>query len=595
MDFFAKKKLADNMSRSGKNKPEVKNNKNGKLISIVRPYRGIVIVMIIMALAGNAINLFIPKIIAQGIDAFSANRFNASSIVIEFLAAAFGIFIFTFAQSVIQTFTSERVAKDIRSKLSNKLSQQSYTFILKSNPSRLLTNLTTDTDSVKMFISMALVTIISSFFVIAGATALLMSINWRLALTVIAIVPVIAMTFFIVFRKVRVLFRRSRELIDWLNRIITESIMGSALIRVLNSQQPESVKFLEANLESKNVGLAIVRLFSTLIPVIMFVSNLAVVTILALGGHYVVMGTLSLGNFAAFNSYLIMLIFPIMMIGFMSNLIASASASYGRIQVVMNAPPSEEAGFIESDIRGDLVLKNICLSYGEKPILKNISFTVKEGSRTAIIGPTAAGKSQLLYLLTNILPPDSGSIEIDGVDIEKYSREKFHGQVGFVFQDSVIFNMSLRENIAFNEEVTEESMKKAIETAELKEFIERLPEKLNTIVSERGASLSGGQKQRIMLARALALNPSILLLDDFTSRVDRQTENKILCNLQNNYPEMTLVSVTQKIAPVRHFEQIVLLMEGEIVAAGTHKELLNISPEYNQIYSSQRSTRHYEL
>ncbi|HKK43683.1 MAG TPA: ABC transporter ATP-binding protein [Bacteroidales bacterium] len=583
------------MSRSGKNKPEVKNNKNGKLISIVRPYRGIVIVMIIMALAGNAINLFIPKIIAQGIDAFSANRFNASSIVIEFLAAAFGIFIFTFAQSVIQTFTSERVAKDIRSKLSNKLSQQSYTFILKSNPSRLLTNLTTDTDSVKMFISMALVTIISSFFVIAGATALLMSINWRLALTVIAIVPVIAMTFFIVFRKVRVLFRRSRELIDWLNRIITESIMGSALIRVLNSQQPESVKFLEANLESKNVGLAIVRLFSTLIPVIMFVSNLAVVTILALGGHYVVMGTLSLGNFAAFNSYLIMLIFPIMMIGFMSNLIASASASYGRIQVVMNAPPSEEAGFIESDIRGDLVLKNICLSYGEKPILKNISFTVKEGSRTAIIGPTAAGKSQLLYLLTNILPPDSGSIEIDGVDIEKYSREKFHGQVGFVFQDSVIFNMSLRENIAFNEEVTEESMKKAIETAELKEFIERLPEKLNTIVSERGASLSGGQKQRIMLARALALNPSILLLDDFTSRVDRQTENKILCNLQNNYPEMTLVSVTQKIAPVRHFEQIVLLMEGEIVAAGTHKELLNISPEYNQIYSSQRSTRHYEL
>ncbi len=583
------------MSRSGKDKPEVRNNKNGKLISIVKPYRGIVIVMIIMALAANAINLFIPKIIAQGIDAFSAHRFNASSIVIEFLAAAFGIFIFTFAQSVIQTLTSERVAKDIRSKLSNKLSQQSYTFILKSNPARLLTNLTTDTDSVKMFISMALVTIISSFFVIAGATALLMSINWRLALTVIAIVPVIAMTFFIVFRKVRVLFRRSRELIDWLNRIINESIMGSALIRVLNSQQPESVKFLEANLESRNVGLAIVRLFSTLIPVIMFVSNLAVVTILALGGHYVVMGTLSLGNFAAFNSYLIMLIFPIMMIGFMSNLIASASASYGRIQVVLNAAPTEEAGFIESDISGDLVLKNISLSYGEKPILKNISFTVKGGSKTAIIGPTAAGKSQLLYLLTNILPPDSGSIAIDGVDIEKYSREKFHGQVGFVFQDSVIFNMSLRENIAFNENVTEDSMRKAIETAELKEFIDRLPDRLDTIVSERGASLSGGQKQRIMLARALALNPRILLLDDFTSRVDRQTENKILCNLQNNYPGMTLVSVTQKIAPVRHFEQIILLMEGEIVAAGTHKELLEMSPEYNQIYSSQRSTQHYEL
>ena len=143
--------------------------------------------------------------------------------------------------------------------------------------------------------------------------------------------------------------------------------------------------------------------------------------------------------------------------------------------------------------------------------------------------------------------------------------------------------------------VTEEALRKAIETAELADFIESLPEKLDTIVSERGTSLSGGQKQRIMLARALALNPRILLLDDFTSRVDRKTENKILCNIQNNYPEMTLLSVTQKIAPVRHFDQIILLMEGEIIAAGKHKVLLESSPEYIQIYSSQRSTHHYEL
>jgi ATP-binding cassette subfamily B protein len=167
--------------------------------------------------------------------------------------------------------------------------------------------------------------------------------------------------------------------------------------------------------------------------------------------------------------------------------------------------------------------------------------------------------------------------------------------MGFVFQDSVIFNMSLRENIAFNDTVKEEFLRKAIETAELTEFIESLPEKLETIVSERGTSLSGGQKQRIMLARALALNPRILLLDDFTSRVDRKTENKILCNIQNNYPGMTLLSVTQKIAPVRNFDQIILLMEGEIIASGKHNYLKESSPEYIQIYSSQRSTHHYEL
>jgi ATP-binding cassette, subfamily B, bacterial len=228
-------------------------------------------------------------------------------------------------------------------------------------------------------------------------------------------------------------------------------------------------------------------------------------------------------------------------------------------------------------------------------VLKNISFSVSAGSKTAIIGPTAAGKSQLLYLLTNLIPPTAGTIEIDGISIGNYSREVFHKQIGFVFQDSVIFNMSLRENIAFNEAVTEESLMKAIETAELTDFIDSLPEKLDTIVSERGTSLSGGQKQRIMLARALALNPRILLLDDFTSRVDRKTENKILCNIENKYPELTLLSVTQKIAPVRHFDQIILLMEGEIIATGTHKDLQESSPEYIQIYSSQKSTHHYEL
>ena len=582
------------MDRSGK-KPESGMEKRAGLFGVLKPYLGIVIILIIMALAGSAINLFIPKIIARGIDAFSANRFEPGIVIAEFLAAAAGIFVFTFFQGVLQTLTAERVAKDLRTKMAEKLSGQTYSFIIRSNPSKLLTNMTSDMDSVKMFVAQAFVTIISSLFVIIGASVLLLMINWKLAIAVLLIIPVIAISFFIVFRKVRVIFKKSREVIDALNRIINESILGAALIRILNSQQPENQKFLEKNMESRDLGLSIVRLFSVLIPIIMFVSNVAVVIILALGGHFVVAGSLSLGNFAAFNSYLIMLIFPVMMIGFMSNIIASATASYGRINQVLDEPPPTESGTVSSGIRGDISLKNISLSYGRKPVLKNISFSVKAGSRTAIIGPTAAGKSQLLLLLANIVSADSGFLEFDGISTEKYSREVFHSQVGFVFQESIIFNMKLRENIAFSDNVTEESLQKAIETAELTDFIESLPEKLDTVVAERGTSLSGGQKQRIMLARALAINPKILLLDDFTSRVDRQTENKILCNIRNNYPEMTLLSVTQKIAPVKHYDQIILLMEGEIVASGKHKDLLESSPEYIQIYNSQRSTHHYEL
>ena len=573
------------------------NKKTSKpgIFSLLKPYSGMVTILIIMALLGSGINMFIPKIIAHGIVSFSANKYNLRSVIFQFLLASSSIFVFTFLQNIIQTYASERVGKDLRSRLSDKISQQSYVFVLKSNPSKLLTNLTSDIDSVKMFVSMAFVTIISSVFVIAGTSVLLIQINWKLALAVISIVPVIGGAFFIVLKKVRVLFKKGREVIDSLNRIINESIMGSALIRVLNSQQPESMKFLETNLVSRNLGLSILRLFATLIPVIMFVSNMAIVTILALGGHFVVAGTMSLGNFAAFNSYLLLLIFPILMIGFMSNIIAQASASYSRINDVMEAKAEDKSGTIDSKIKGDIVLKDVSLFYGDKPVLRNISFSIKAGSKTAIIGPTAAGKSQLLYLLTNLISPDSGLIEFDGVPMDNYTKEMFHSQIGFVFQDSVIFNMSLRENIAFNDKVTNESLEKAIATAELDDFIESLPQKLDTIVSERGTSLSGGQKQRIMLARALAINPNILLLDDFTSRVDKKTENKILCNLENNYPGLTLISVTQKIAPVRHFEQIILLMEGEVIATGTHKELKESSPEYIQIYSSQRSTHHYEL
>lgn len=582
--------MATSDMRSAKNK-----NSRPGIFSLLKPYSGIVTLLIIMALLGSSTNMLIPKIIAHGIDTFSAGHFDTRSVVTLFLVAAAGIFIFSFLQNIFQTYASERVAKDMRSRLSAKISSQNFTYIIKSNPSKLLTNLTSDIDSIKMFVSMAFVNIISSVFIISGTAVLLILINWKLALTVIAIVPLIAVTFFIVMRKVRTLFKRSRENIDMLNKIINESIMGSALIRVLNSQQPESVKFLEANSVSLNIGLSIVRLFSTLIPVIMFVANLATVTILAMGGHFVVAGTMTLGNFAAFNSYLILLIFPIMMIGFMSNIIASASASYARINEVLDAPATDESGTVETNITGDIEVKNVSLFFGDKPVLKNISFSVKAGSKTAIIGPTAAGKSQLLYLLTGLIAPDSGSIEFDGVRIDNYTKALFHSQIGFVFQDSVIFNMSLRENIAFSNKVTDESLNKAISTAELSDFIDSLPQGLDTVVSERGTSLSGGQKQRIMLARALAINPKVLLLDDFTSRVDRQTENKILCSLENNYPQLTLISVTQKIAPVRHFEQIILLMEGEIIATGKHKDLKESSPEYAQIYSSQKSTHHYEL
>lgn len=571
-----------------------KTKKKANIMDVLKPYKGMISALLLLAILSNALNLVIPKIIQFGIDDYAKGTFKMGTIIKWFALAAGAIFILTYFQSILQTFVSEKVARNLREKLAAKISMQDFQYIQKATSAKLLTNLTSDVDAIKMFVSQAIVSIVSSIVLIIGASILLLNINWRLGLMVLLIIPIIAITFFIIFKKVKTLFKKTQEVIDWLNKVINESILGATLIRVLNAQYAEQNKFMDANTEAKNLGLSILRLFATLIPIIVLTSNLARLTVLAVGGHFVINSRMTLGEFAAFNSYIAILIFPIIMIGFMSNVIARASASYQRIHATLEAPDLIDNGTTKSTLQGNIKVENVDVSYGENPALKNISFDIKAGTRNAIIGPTAAGKTQLLYLLTTLIQPGSGEILYDGIDINKYDKGSLLSQIGLVFQDSIIFNTTLRENIAFNSEVTESDFKKAVATAELNDFIKTLPDGLDTMVSERGTSLSGGQKQRIMLARALAINPSILLLDDFTARVDTLTEQKISDNLEVNYPGITLISVTQKIEPIKDYDQIIVLMEGELIAKGQNDYLINHSPEYVQIYQSQKSTTDIE-
>jgi len=551
--------------------------------------------LVVLTIAGNGLNLVVPKLISHAIDAYTERTFVLSTTVLQFFAVAFFVFALTYFQSIAQTYASERVAKDLRTRLAGKIALQTYSSVEKLTPAKLLTNLTSDVDGVKLFVSQAVASIISSLFLIVGSSILLLTINWRLGLSVLGVIPVIGGTFYFALKKVRVLFKRGQEAIDWLNRVINESILGATLIRILNSEDLEYRKFKLANTEAKEVGLNILRIMSGMIPAITLAVNLATIIILLLGGSFVIAGSMSLGDFTAFNTYLAILIFPIILLGFMSNVIAQASASYMRLSAVLMAPQEEKTGTLRPALRGDLAMSNVSLAFGEKEVLKKVSFEALGGTTTAIIGPTAAGKTQMLYVLIGLLRPTSGTVTYDGEPLDAYDKEALHRQVGFVFQDSVLFNLTLRENIAFSEAISEEDMDRAIAAAELQDFIGTLPQGLDTIVSERGTSLSGGQKQRVMLARALALNPRVLLLDDFTARVDATTERAILGNIQEKYPGITLISVTQKIASVENYDRIILLMEGEVLATGTHRQLMETSPEYVQIYDSQRSTSHYEV
>lgn len=569
--------------------------KTPKLTDLLKQYAWLTVVMVLLGFLTNGLNLFLPRVISDGIDIYSNTNMISTFVVWQFLWLSIGTFVFAYLQSVAQTYTSEKVAHDLRNKIIEKISKQDYMYIQKVTAGKLLTNLTSDVDNIKGFVGQAVVTIISSIFLVLGAAVLMLMLNWKLGLSVLVTLPLITLTFALVFKKLKPLFTKSQEVIDWLNKIINESIIGSAIVRVLNSKDHENTKFSSANQKASELGIEQVNIFATTFPVIGFIANGASLIILLLGGHYIITGEMTVGNFTAFIAYLGLIVFPLIMIGFLSSSISSAAASYARVSGTLNSEDKKDTGTIKAQLVGDIEIQDVNVSFGEKNILKNINLKIPAGSRTAILGPTAAGKTHLMYLLIGILTPNTGVVKYDNRDIQSYDSESLHEQVGLVFQDSIMFNMSLRENIAFNKKVTDADITKALQTAELAEFVESLPGGLDAMIMERGTSLSGGQKQRIMLARALALNPRVLLLDDFTARVDNTTEHKILKNVKENYPDVTLVSVTQKISSIEDFDQIIVLMEGEILAVGKHEELMQKSPEYVQIFDSQKSTNHYEL
>jgi ATP-binding cassette subfamily B protein len=563
------------------------------LVPLLRPYKGQMLLLTLLTVAGSAIGLLVPLVVMWAIDGFNAGR-NLGGEMVALIAITVGVFVFGNLQNVVQTIASERVARDLRTRLAEKVSQQSYAQIEAQTAAKLLTNFTSDIDAIKNFVAQAAPSLISSAFVIVAASGILLWLKWQLALAVLPVFPLMGVSFFILMTRVRKLFGQIQGIVDLMNRVLNENIVGAALIRLVNTTARELDRFSDAADQARVVGLKILGAFAAMMPVFSFLANVAYLTILMFGGWLVIVGQMTIGQFIAFNSFMPILMFPIFIIGFTSNAIGQAQASYFRISMVLNAPPPPPRGEVEAVLTGAVEVEGLTLAYGERKVLKGVNFTVEPGSRTAIVGPTAAGKSQLLCLMTGLLAPTSGQVLYDGRPIKDYTADAFHAQVGLVFQDSSLFNLTLRENIAFNAKVDDARLARAIDTAELQHFIAGLPQGLDTVVSERGLSLSGGQKQRIMLARALALDPKVLFLDDFTARVDVATEAKILANVRRNYPDLTLISITQKIAPIEDFDQVVLLMEGEVLAVGTHVQLAASSPEYGQIIRSQQSTDAYE-
>lgn len=579
------------------------------IIGFLSPYKILVAVLIAFVVITNGLNLLIPRIIAGIIDDYgSQNNTYLSSHITLLSLITLAIFLLTLFQIYLSTYTSEKVAADLREKLTTKIAKRSYQWVNQITPSELLTNITSDVDSVKNIISQGVVSAFTALIILTGSVFSLLNINLRLGLIAVSILPIIAVTFYVVFSRITKYFKLSQENLSKINKVINESVIGSMLIRVLNSQNDEIKKFEKVNLVSKNIGYNIIDAFSSLIPVVNLVSNVAIIVIIWFGGSLVSEDSLTLGQFSAFFSYYNLLITPIFLLGFISSIISRGFVSLGRIQKVLHDEGQKNPVLIpktlkssnEQYIQGKIEFKNISLEYNGRIVLENISFVIQPHTKNAIIGPTAAGKTQIFSLITGLVKPTSGEILIDDKPLNTYDKNLLFKNLGLVFQDSIIFNTTLRENIEFEEDNAKvlqddnvpigDDLQKAITVASLDDLINSLPEGLETEISERGSNLSGGQKQRVMLARALAINPKILLLDDFTARVDINTEKQILSNLESEYKDLTLISITQKIELIQDYDQIILMMQGEMLAKGTHLELVQSSIEYQQILESQKST-----
>lgn len=550
------------------------------------------IVALILVIGANIFTLVIPALNGRLID----NSFNNGSIdkntSILIIVSLILSFVLTFFQLFISAYIAERIGFEIKNDLIDKIIRETYAFIDKVTPSKILTNLTVDINNIKNFLSNGINTLITSLITIFGSLILMFKINPTLALIILPILPILIIIFGLIIRKMVRYFKKAQHATDSLNKSIDENIKGSMLVKVFVSEDEEKNKFSKRNKFAQKISINIVKVFSLLIPVINLASFVAIIIVLSVGGTQIANGKLTSGELLAFYQYVQLFIFPIVVLGFISSSIGQVFVSSSRINLILEHEIDFKNGTKSLEKFESLEFKKVNLEFNEddkkQTVLEEINLEILRGQKIGLIGMTGSGKSMILQLILRFFDPSSGTILLNNEGIENYDIDSLRRKTGLVFQENFIFNSSVRENIIFgNESVSDTKLLEVAKIAEADEFIEKLPNKYDEVIGERGSTLSGGQKQRLTIARALVNDPEILILDDSTSRLDLITENKIMRNVRIFNPDMTIIIVSQKVSSVEDCDIIYLIDEGKVIAKGNHEELMGTSFTYREIKLAQ--------
>jgi ATP-binding cassette subfamily B protein len=554
-----------------------------------KEYITLVIAGIISLVLANSVNLILPTIIAKVIDEYTTtSTIENKYYIFTGIALVVGT-TFTYLNTYLNSILGEKIGKDLKDRLFKKVLKHNYSFLVNNKPSKILTVINSDTIYIQRTFTQALGAALIAVFLLVGSLILMFSLNSQLALIIVLTAPTIIGILILLIKDKFKLFKKVQQLRDKLNKVISENIKATMLIKVFVSEKTEIKKFKKVNIENRTIGLEINKIFSIVVPVVSSLSIIATLIILYFGGKEIIYGNMTVGDVTAFNSYVQLFTVPLLLLGLMITSLGQAMASLGRINEILNAPIKFEDGKLGINTFKEIMVKNMSLSINETEVLKNIEFKIRKGEKIGILGLTGSGKTVFLKTFLRALEPSSGEILLNGTNIKNYQIENIRELIGFSFQENFLFNGSIYENIQFGREIKEKNIKKAARIADVDEFAQKMEKGYKTNVGERGNNLSGGQKQRIMIARALASNPQLLILDDATSRLDISTENQVFENIKKEYGDMSIILVAQKIASVKDCNRIYIFDNGKIVESGTHEELLKTSVLYQEIELTQRN------
>jgi len=540
------------------------------------------------------VGVVVPLIIKAGIDGLSQRAAARTLLVYAglMLAVALVKAFFQFWMRWILIGISRDVEYDLRNDLFAHLSRLSPRYYNETRTGDLMSKLTNDLNAVRNLVGPGIMYSATTIVVGVATVALMVHLDWRLTLLALIPLPAVSILVKVFGKKIHDRFEQIQALYSELTERVRENLSGVRVVRAFCQEDSEMALFDTMNQQFVEQNKGLIWISSFLWPALALMFSIAFMLILVVGGQHVLAGRISVGTLAAFNVYLMYLIWPIIALGWVTNLVQRGLASLGRLWMIFHAQPDIDDRGVSApaleEIRGEIEFRNLSFAYDGRPVLKNINLRIPAGRTVAVVGETGAGKSTLVNLIPRLWDAAEGSLLIDGVPVRRIPLATLRRHIGFVPQETFLFSDTIRENVKFGApEAGDGEVERAAEIANILCEVREFPQGLNTMVGERGLTLSGGQKQRTAIARALIRDPKILILDDALSSVDTGTEEKILQELAGVISGRTTILISHRVSTVQGADEIVVLRDGEIVERGTHAELLAHDAYYAELYRRQ--------